>query len=82
MFGRLYYHLNRKYGYKDDQGGSVNLFCMQVANLRHAIQFPLRASVAADLRDQRNQFPWTPWLSIIATVLSVRAFGISIFEKR
>jgi hypothetical protein len=79
IFGRLYYHLNAKHSF-DQDGSRVDLFCLQVGGERHCIQFPLLASLAADLRDQRNQYLWTLWLSIIATVLSVLALGVSILD--
>lgn len=79
IFGRLYYHLNAKHGF-DLDGSRVDLFLMQVGGERHCVQFPLLASLAADLRDQRNQYLWTLWLSIIATVLSVLALGVSILD--
>jgi len=87
IFGRLYYHLNAKYGFEvtdyvgnEERKSRVDLFSLQVGGERHCVQFPLLASLAADLRDQRNQYLWTLWLSIIATVLSVLALGVSILD--
>ncbi len=77
VFGRLYYHLNEKHSF--EQGGArVDLFHLQIGGQRHCVQFPLLASLAADLRDQRNQYLWTLWLSIIATVISVISLALSI----
>lgn len=87
IFGRLYYHLNAKHGFdvtdylgKEERKTRVGLFLIQVGGQRHCVQFPLLASLAADLRDQRNQYLRTLWLSIIATVLSVLALGVSILD--
>lgn len=37
LFGRLYYHLDRKYGYNQDDGSKVNLFALQVGSDRHVV---------------------------------------------
>ncbi len=77
VFGRLYYHLNEKHGF--EQGSArVDLFLMQVGGQRHCVQFPLLASLVADLRDQRNQYLWTLWLSIPAAIISVISLTIAL----
>ncbi len=55
VFGRLYYYLEHKYGYKNEDGSEVNLFALIVGGLnsrleRHCVNFPYMASVLADLR--------------------------------
>src|SRR5438105_15946171 len=44
VFGRLYYHLERKYGYTQPDGSKVHLFSRQIGDDRHCVQFPLLAS--------------------------------------
>ena len=56
VFGRLYYHLNEKFGYKQDNNVQVNFFNMQVGGDRHCIQFPMLASVLADLREENRKY--------------------------
>jgi hypothetical protein len=41
LFGRLYYHLDAKYRYKQNNGALVSLFQIQIGGKRHAVQFPI-----------------------------------------
>ena len=45
LFGRLYYHLDQKHRYKQDDGSSVHLFAFQVGNERHCINYPYLAAM-------------------------------------
>ncbi len=57
IFGRLYYHLEEKYGYKQEGSGStVHFFAMAVGKDHHCINFPYAASVLADLRNENRKF--------------------------
>jgi hypothetical protein len=47
LFGRLYYHLDKKHRYKQDDGSLVPLFYLKVGEKRHAVNFPYLASVLA-----------------------------------
>ena len=40
VFGRLYYHLEQKYGYKNDDGSRVNFFALGIGDDRHCVNFP------------------------------------------
>ncbi len=57
VFGRLYYHLDKKYGYAQDDGTKIRLFTLVAGRDTNCVNFPLVASVLADLRDQA----WTQW---------------------
>jgi hypothetical protein len=71
LFGRLYYHLDQKYRYKQDGGAIVALFHLRVGEKLHAIQFPYLASILAGLnQDFRRQ--------AIAFAVSFAALGMSI----
>ena len=70
-FGRLYYHLERKYGYKQSDGSAVNLFCMEIDGDRHVVHFPLLSAVLAEEEQSFLRFS-TP------IVLSLFAIGLSI----
>ncbi|MCP3953950.1 MAG: hypothetical protein GY697_17295 [Desulfobacterales bacterium] len=52
LFGRLYYHLNNKYGKAGDEGMQVELFAIRVGSDHHCIHFPLLASILASLEDE------------------------------
>ncbi len=80
IFGRLYYHLDKKHGYKQDDGSQVPFFGLRIGRDIHCVNFPLMASVLADLRLENRKF-WTATavavfslvVSIIAIVLSLNA---------
>jgi len=39
IFGRLYYHLDQKYAYKQEDNGTVHLFTPVVGGDRHCVNF-------------------------------------------
>jgi hypothetical protein len=78
VFGRLYYHLENKYGYRKPDGVQV-LFFGHTNNERNCINFPLSASVLAGLQEERNKHLWAIGVALVSLVLSVAAIGVSIF---
>ena len=81
LFGRLYYHLDQKYRYKQDDGVIVSLFVLQAGNKRHAVQFPYLASVLAGLNQEYTRYLLSLVLSVIALVLSVASLAVSIMKS-
>lgn len=81
IFGRLYYYLEKKYGFKEPDGSVVHFFALRVGKDTNAIQFPLLGSVVATLRDERKKHQLATWLSIVALVISVLTAGISLFDE-
>lgn len=77
LFGRLYYHLDAKYRYKQEGGAEVHLFAMKVGDTMHCIHFPYLAATLAEHDAEHSRFAWTLWLSIAALVLS----GASIIAQ-
>ena len=71
VFGRLYYHLEEKYGYKRDDGSQVAFFALQAGGVPHCINFPLMTSVLAGLREEEDKF----WISIMVAFF---AFAIAL----
>ncbi len=88
LFGRLYYHLNNRYGYEvegprtgKDQTKSkmrIDLFAMRVGADHHCIHFALLASVLATLQDENKKYRLATTLSIIAAGLSLLTFILKI----
>jgi hypothetical protein len=78
IFGRIYYHLNNKYSFKNDDGSKVNFFTFESGTEKHLIQFPLLASHIAALQEERNKFQKSFWLSIIAVAISVLSLLFSL----
>ena len=79
IFGRLYYHLEDKYGYEQRDGSRVHFFAMRVGSDRHCVHFPYVASVLANLRDEDRKFRMATTVAIAALLISVIALGLSIF---
>lgn len=78
VFGRLYYHFNKKYSYRDEHGVRITFF----ASLKFegiSVNFPLVASVLADLKSEQAKFRTSIFLSAAAFAVSVMALGFSIF---
>lgn len=80
IFGRLYYHLDKKHGYKDDDGSRVPFFTPRVAGDRHCVNFPYLAAVLADLRDENRKFKLATTIAVVSLLVSITSFLISILK--
>jgi hypothetical protein len=78
VFGRLYYHLEKKYGYKQSDGVNVHFFALRVGDDIKCINFPLLASVVAGLRQEYRKFWLATGISIGALVISAISLGFSL----
>lgn len=79
VFGRLYYHLQPKYGYEktiDDRIVSVHFFDIEIGGQRHSIHFPLMMSVLAGLRREHRESQIALWTSLLA--LGAAATGLIV----
>lgn len=75
VFGRLYYHLDKKYGYTAENGSKVHLFSLVVGKDKHAVNFPLLSAVLAEL--QQSWFRFTVPLVISSMALIISFVGIA-----
>ena len=73
LFGRLYYDLDHRYRYKQDDGSAVHLFAFQVGNDRHCINYPYLAGVLAEKRAEDRRNKWSLWLSLISLGVAIAA---------
>ena len=71
VFGRLYYHLEKKYGYKNDDKTIVHFFGLNVGGDPHCIHFPYLAAILANMEEDTRKFNLATGLSIAALVISV-----------
>lgn len=78
VFGRLYFDLEKRYGYRKDNAVAVPFFSLEVGKDEHCINFPYAASVLADLRDKNNKYRLSIGLSVTSLVISVVAICISL----
>lgn len=78
VFGRLYYHLNEKHGYRKEDDSMVHLFAKVIGNDKHCVNFPLVASVLADLRRQNKKFWIATGVAIFSLIVSVGSLIVSL----
>lgn len=71
VFGRLYYDLDKRHRYEQDDGSKVHLFALKVGGDRYAVNFPLLEGTVANLTDRNFRF----WLPLI---ISIGAFVVSL----
>ena len=79
VFGRLYYHLDHKHGYTKSDGTLVHFFALRVGGDVQCVNFPLLASVLADLRDDdRRQLKTRriAWASLAIAIASVAIYVV------
>lgn len=74
VFGRLYYHLDKKYGYTQSNGANVHLFTIAAGSDRHAVNFPMLSAVLAELR--QSWFEFTAPLVVSAFALAISIIGL------
>jgi len=78
IFGRLYYHLENKYGFTQPDGSKVHFFTRQIEPERDSVQFPLLASILASLKEEQNKYHVSTWLSVAAILISIRSLVLSL----
>ena len=81
IFGRLYYHMNAKYGSHTGDGDSVNVFSLRIGRDAHCVNFPLLASVLADLQEDTKRFRVSTRMAALSLVVSAASILIAIFWK-
>lgn len=80
VFGRLYYHLDQRHGYKDADGSRVPFFTLRAGSDTHCVHFPLASSVLADLRLQSRKYRLATTMSVVSFAISVTSFLISVLK--
>lgn len=69
LFGRLYYHLDQKHRYKQENGDIVPLFHLKVGEKRHAVHFPYLAAILAGQNQEFRRYALSLVLSAAALAL-------------
>jgi hypothetical protein len=77
VFGRLYYHLDKKYGYTQEDGARVHLFSMAVGRDRHCVHFPMLSAVMAELEQSHYRFTLPLIVSFIALFISIASLVVA-----
>ncbi len=78
VFGRLYYDLENRYGYRTGDQSRVTLFGIKVGGERHVINFPYMASILAGLRDDQRRHTTATTIASFSAAIAVCALIVSI----
>jgi hypothetical protein len=82
LFGRLYYHLDAKYRYTQDNDAYVHLFSLKVGAERHCVNFPYLAAVLAEKDEEHKRQLWSLRVAIVALVLSVASIIAQVITAK
>lgn len=80
IFGRLYYHLEQKYGYKRSDNTKVAFFTLQAGVDKNCINFPYMASVLANLRDREKKHSNATKFAIFSLIIAVASSIIAVIS--
>lgn len=73
IFGRLYYHLEKKHGYTNEDNSKVAFFSLRIGDSSHCVNFPYLASILAELLDNQKKYK-------ISTIIAFISLGVSIIS--
>lgn len=71
VFGRLYYYLNNRYSYINDENSKVYLFALKVGQDFHCINFPLLTSILSSMRRENKILKVNIVLTIISLMIAI-----------
>jgi hypothetical protein len=80
IFGRLYYHLEKKYGYQNKNGTGVPFFALKAGSDINCINFPYMASILANLRDKEEKDKLATSRSTLALLIAAISVIVSIIS--
>ncbi len=78
IFGRIFYHFNKKYSYMDSQGEVTTFFTTEKFE-GLSVNFPLVASVLADKYAEKKKSETLLFIAGTAVVISIIALLIAFF---
>jgi hypothetical protein len=78
VFGRLYYHLENKYGYKNEDDSKISFFALKAGNDLHCVNFPYLASVLAELRDKQKEYRTGTVIALFSLCISIVSLIVSL----
>ena len=82
LFGRLYYHLDAKHRYTQDNNAKVHLFSLKVGSEMHCVNFPYLAAVLAEKDEEHKRQLWSLRLAIAALTLSVASIIAQVITAK
>jgi hypothetical protein len=81
LFGRLYYHLDAKHRYKQENGAVVGLFHLNIQGKGHSVHFPYLAAILAGHEQEYRKLFWSIALSVLALVVSVVSLVVNVLSR-
>lgn len=81
LFGRLYYHLDQKYRYTQDDNSKVHLFAFKVGKDLHCINYPYLAAIVSEKRTEHKRNMLALSLSILSLIVAVGALLANVTSK-
>lgn len=78
LHGRLYYHLDEKYGYTQDNGSEVHLFSHKVGDNLHCIHYPFLAAIVSEKTTEHRRNLWALWVSILSLGVALSSMVVAI----
>jgi hypothetical protein len=78
IFGRIFYHFNKKYSYKDEKGEITTFFTTDKFE-GLSVNFPLVASILADMHAQKKRKDTFTLISGTAIAISLIALFVAFF---
>ena len=75
IFGRLYYHLNPKYG---EPARHIFFFTPKAGDDENCVNFPLLEAVLAGPWEERNRNLWALWISILSIGIALSSLLVSL----
>lgn len=81
IFGRLYFHLEQKFGYTNPNGSLTPFFSKQVGSNMNCVNFPMLASVLAGLQHENRRFWTATGIAILALAISAFSLGVSLWPS-
>jgi hypothetical protein len=85
IFGRLYYHLNHKFSYRQEDGSRVDLFLLRIGGDKeydtNCIHYPYLASILADLSEHRTRFLTSTIIAGIAIVIAIASLIFTAIQS-
>ena len=79
LFGRLYYHMNGKYGSRTGDGEDVSFFYIRLGPDKHVVNFPLMTSVLADLKEDKRRFIISTRVAGLSLLVSLASVAIALY---
>ncbi|WP_152670608.1 hypothetical protein [Rubrobacter aplysinae] len=79
VFGRLYYHLDERYGYRTEDDKMVHLFAREVEEDWHCVNFPYVVSILASLQEENRKYRTATLVSVTSLFVAAVSLILSIF---